>query len=121
MLRIADALPETIVVLDEAYLEFADAPSLAAEAARRPNLVVLRTLSKAFGLAGARVGCAIGEPELIALAARALPPYPLPSLSIAAALSRPVAGAAADPPGADRADQGGPRAACARCSPRRRW
>ncbi|MFL6857108.1 MAG: histidinol-phosphate transaminase [Allosphingosinicella sp.] len=87
VLRVADALTETIIVLDEAYLDFADAPSLAGEAARRPNLVVLKTLSKAFGLAGARVGAAIGEPETIAMAARALPPYPLPSLSIEAALS----------------------------------
>jgi histidinol-phosphate aminotransferase len=87
MLRVADALAETIIVLDEAYLDFADAPSLAAEAARRPNLVVLKTLSKAFGLAGARVGALIGAPELVAIAARALPPYPLPSLSIEAALA----------------------------------
>ncbi|MFL6861680.1 MAG: histidinol-phosphate transaminase [Allosphingosinicella sp.] len=87
VLRVADALTETIIVLDEAYLDFADAPSLAGEAARRPNLVILKTLSKAFGLAGARVGAAIGEPETIAMAARALPPYPLPSLSIEAALS----------------------------------
>jgi histidinol-phosphate aminotransferase len=85
ILRIADALPDLILVLDEAYIEFAEVESLAAEATRRPNLVVLRTLSKAFGLAGARIGAAIGNPELIALAARALPPYPLPSLSIAAA------------------------------------
>jgi len=85
VLRIADALPETIIVLDEAYLEFAEVESLAPEATRRPNLVVLRTLSKAFGLAGARVGAAIGNAELIALAARAMAPYPLPSLSIAAA------------------------------------
>ncbi|MDQ3478867.1 MAG: histidinol-phosphate transaminase [Pseudomonadota bacterium] len=86
VLAVADALPDTIVVLDEAYLDFSSTPSLAAEAARRPNLVVLKTLSKAFGLAGARVGCAIGNPELIAIAARALPPYPLPSLSIEAAV-----------------------------------
>jgi histidinol-phosphate aminotransferase len=87
VIAIADALPETIIVLDEAYLEFSDAPSLASAAARRDNLVVLRTLSKAYGLAGARIGCAIGDQALIALVARALPPYPLPSLSIAAALS----------------------------------
>jgi histidinol-phosphate aminotransferase/imidazoleglycerol-phosphate dehydratase/histidinol-phosphatase len=87
VLRVADALPDTIVVLDEAYIEFSDAESLAAEAARRDNLVVLRTLSKAYGLAGARIGCAIGTPELAALIARALPPYPLPSLSIRAALT----------------------------------
>ncbi|MDP9423130.1 MAG: histidinol-phosphate transaminase [Pseudomonadota bacterium] len=87
VLRVADALPETIVVADEAYLDFAATPSLAAEAAKRPNLVVLKTLSKAFGLAGARIGCAIGEAGLIAIAARALPPYPLPSLSIEAAMA----------------------------------
>jgi histidinol-phosphate aminotransferase len=87
VLRVCDALPDTIVVLDEAYIEFADQPSLAAEAARRPNLVVLRTLSKAYGLAGARIGAVIGTPELIALVARAAPPYPLPTLSIQAALS----------------------------------
>lgn len=87
ILRIAEALDEMILVLDEAYIEFADVESLTAEAARRPNLVVLRTLSKAFGLAGARVGAAVGQPELIALAARALAPYPLPSPSIAAALA----------------------------------
>jgi len=87
LLKVADALPQTIVVVDEAYLDFASTPSVVDEAVRRPNLVVLKTLSKAFGLAGARIGCAIGEPELIAIAARALPPYPLPSLSIEAAMS----------------------------------
>lgn len=87
IIQVADALPETIVVADEAYLEFSETPSLAAEATKRPNLVVLKTLSKAFGLAGARIGCAIGCPELIAVAARALPPYPLPSPCVDAALS----------------------------------
>src|SRR5207237_4643545 len=87
ILQVADALPNTIVVADEAYLDFSATPSLAAEASSRPNLVVLKTLSKAYGLAGARVGCAIGDPELIALAARALPPYPLPTLSIEAAMA----------------------------------
>jgi histidinol-phosphate aminotransferase/imidazoleglycerol-phosphate dehydratase/histidinol-phosphatase len=87
ILKVADALPETIIVADEAYLDFSATPSLSADAARRPNLVVLKTLSKAYGLAGARVGCAIGDPELIAMAARTLPPYPLPSLSIEAAMA----------------------------------
>jgi histidinol-phosphate aminotransferase/imidazoleglycerol-phosphate dehydratase/histidinol-phosphatase len=87
ILRVADALPETIIVLDEAYIEFSELESLAAEAARRDNLVILRTLSKAYGLAGARIGCAIADPVLIELAARALPPYPLPTLSIQAALT----------------------------------
>ena len=86
-LKVADALPETLIVLDEAYLEFSETPSLASEAALRQNLVVLKTLSKAYGIAGARVGALIGNSELIAIAARALPPYPLPSLSIEAALA----------------------------------
>jgi histidinol-phosphate aminotransferase/imidazoleglycerol-phosphate dehydratase/histidinol-phosphatase len=87
VLRIAEALPNTIVVLDEAYIEFSELESLAGEASTRENLVILRTLSKAYGLAGARVGCAIGTAELIELIARALPPYPLPTLSIQAALA----------------------------------
>ena len=87
LLQVADTLSDTIIVIDEAYLDFASTPSLAAESAKRPNLVVLKTLSKAYGLAGARIGCAIGEPELIAIAARALAPYPLPTLSIEAAMA----------------------------------
>jgi len=87
VLRVADALTDTIVVLDEAYIEFSELESLAAVAAERENLVILRTLSKAYGLAGARVGCAIGNPELISLISRALPPYPMPTLSIKAALT----------------------------------
>src|SRR5207244_8437326 len=87
ILQVAEALPDTIIVADEAYLDFSATPSLSADALRRANLVVLKTLSKAYGLAGARVGCAIGDPELIAIAGRALPPYPLPTLSIEAAMA----------------------------------
>ena len=83
--RIAVALPDTIVVADEAYAEFSDAVDLAGEA--DGNLVVLRTLSKAYGLAGARIGCAIGSASLVDLLSRASPPYPLPGPSIAAALA----------------------------------
>ncbi|MGS1018277.1 histidinol-phosphate transaminase [Allosphingosinicella humi] len=87
VLKVADALPNTVIVLDEAYLEFSETPSLAEEATRRENLVVIKTLSKAYGLAGARVGAAIGNAELIGLISRALPPYPLPTLAIQAALA----------------------------------
>ncbi len=86
ILRIADALPNTMILADEAYLEFSDTPSLAAEAVARANLLVLKTLSKAFALAGARVGGLVGPAETLELVARALPPYPLPTPSIAAAL-----------------------------------
>ena len=82
---VAEALPETLVLVDEAYVDFADADSVAALAGEVPNLLVLRTLSKAYGLAGARVGCLIGDAGVLEMAGRALPPYPLPGPSIAAA------------------------------------
>ena len=82
---IAEALPDTLVLVDEAYVEFSDTDSIAPLAGEIPNLVVLRTLSKAHGLAGARVGCLIGDPEILEMAARALPPYPLPGPTIVAA------------------------------------
>ncbi|MDP9162634.1 MAG: histidinol-phosphate transaminase, partial [Pseudomonadota bacterium] len=84
VLAIAAALPDTLVVADEAYIEFADTTSQVPVVGG--NLLILRTLSKAYGLAGARVGCLIADPEIIALTSRASPPYPLPSLSIAATL-----------------------------------
>lgn len=86
ILRIADALPDVMILADEAYLEFSDTPSIAGEALRRPNLLVLKTLSKAFALAGARIGGLIGPTDTLEIIARALPPYPLPTLSINAAL-----------------------------------
>ena len=84
VLAIAAALPDTLVVADEAYIEFADTPSLVPQVGG--NLLILRTLSKAYGLAGARIGCLIADPEIIEVTSRASPPYPLPSLSIAATL-----------------------------------
>jgi histidinol-phosphate aminotransferase/imidazoleglycerol-phosphate dehydratase/histidinol-phosphatase len=86
VLKVADALPDTLVLVDEAYLEFSTTRSLVDEAVRRSNLLVLKTLSKAFGLAGARVGGLVGPAETLDVIARALPPYPLPTLSINAAL-----------------------------------
>ncbi len=86
ILAIADALPDVMILADEAYLEFSSTPSLAAEAIARPNLLVLKTLSKAFALAGARVGGLVGPTETLDIVARALPPYPLPTPCIAAAL-----------------------------------
>jgi histidinol-phosphate aminotransferase len=68
-----------LVVVDEAYVEFADAPSLVARVGEVRNLVVLRTLSKAHALAGARIGCAIGDPDVIAALRRCQAPYPVPA------------------------------------------
>lgn len=75
-----------IVAIDEAYIEFSGARSFVAELPRFPNLVVLRTLSKAFALAGARCGALIGDPGVVEFLRRLIPPYALPSPSIEAAL-----------------------------------
>jgi len=74
-----------LVVVDEAYGEFAETPSAVTLRAEHDNLVVLRTLSKAYALAGARVGVLIGDAELVSLLRGVLPPYPLPTLSVEAA------------------------------------
>jgi histidinol-phosphate aminotransferase len=85
-----------LLVVDEAYGEFAGGPSAAARLAEWPHLVVLRTLSKAHALAGARLGAAIAHPALIELLGRILPPFALaqPSLEAAAAQLAPRALAA---------------------------
>jgi len=75
---------KALVVVDEAYIEFSGTQSLAASLHRFPNLVVLRTLSKAFGLAGARVGSLIADPAIVALLSKVIPPYSIPQLTIEA-------------------------------------
>jgi histidinol-phosphate aminotransferase len=75
-----------LVVVDEAYIEFSGADSLTQWLGRFPNLVVLRTLSKAYGLAGARVGSLLAAPEIVALLAKVIPPYSIPQLTIEAVL-----------------------------------
>lgn len=76
-----------VVVVDEAYVDFSGQPSLAAEIPAHPNLVILRTLSKAFGLAGARVGTTIADPAVIAVLQKVIAPYPVPTPVLTAALA----------------------------------
>jgi histidinol-phosphate aminotransferase len=76
-----------LVVVDEAYIEFSGDVSLAGALATYPNLVVLRTLSKAFGLAGARVGSLIASAPIIQLLGKVIPPYSIPQLTIEAVLA----------------------------------
>ncbi|GHC68497.1 aminotransferase class I/II-fold pyridoxal phosphate-dependent enzyme [Streptomyces flavofungini] len=64
-----------IVVIDEAYVEFSENPSYAALVARHDNLIVLRTLSKAWGLAGARCGVALAQPGIIEALRRLQVPF----------------------------------------------
>ena len=74
-----------ILVLDEAYADFAATPSACPLVNTHPRLVVLQTLSKAFGLAGARIGFACGDPRLIQLLNNIKAPYNLNKLSSALA------------------------------------
>ncbi|HWC73077.1 MAG TPA: aminotransferase class I/II-fold pyridoxal phosphate-dependent enzyme [Gemmatimonadales bacterium] len=83
--RIAAAAPGAVVLLDHAYVEYAD-EDLTADALDLPNVVVTRTLSKAWGLAGCRVGYALANPEIIAVLRAAGGPYPVAGLSIAVAM-----------------------------------
>ncbi|MBC7446496.1 MAG: histidinol-phosphate transaminase [Hymenobacteraceae bacterium] len=86
-----------LVVLDEAYHEFATTPSWTTRLAEFPNLVVLQTLSKAWGLAGLRVGVLYAAPALVALLAKLKPPYNVSGVSqelAARALADPAAAAA---------------------------
>jgi len=86
--RIARALAQrALVVVDEAYIEFADAPSAVTLLPKHGNLAVLRTLSKAYALASARVGALVAADEVIDLLRRIQAPYPLPAPSVAAALA----------------------------------
>jgi len=77
---------KAMVVVDEAYMDFSSAPSLTPLLDRYPNLVLLRTLSKAYALAALRLGVLLGHEDLIDLTRRLLPPYPLPAPAIEAAL-----------------------------------
>ena len=64
-----------VVVVDEAYIHFADAESFTKELERLPNLVVLQTFSKAWAMAGLRVGLAFASKQIIELMNRVKPPY----------------------------------------------
>jgi histidinol-phosphate aminotransferase len=86
---LARAEPETIVVVDEAYVEYG-ARSAAPWVDEQPNLVVVRTLSKAFGLAALRVGFALAHPDTAALLTERRAPAPIsgPAAAIGAAALR---------------------------------
>lgn len=70
-----------LVVLDEAYIDFAPGESLLPELDRYPNLVVVQTFSKGWGLAGARLGAAFAAPEIVRILNRIRPPYNINALT----------------------------------------
>lgn len=90
--RFLDRVPaDVLVALDEAYYEYlrisGDHPDGVELARTRPNVVVLRTFSKAYGLAGLRVGYAVGDPEVIAALLKVHIPFSVSRLAQAAAMA----------------------------------
>lgn len=85
VLEVTDSLEDSLVLVDEAYVDFADY-SLSQEATKRDNVMVLRTLSKAFGLAGARVGYMAANEKFTKIFRSTIQsPYPISVLSLAIA------------------------------------
>lgn len=79
---------KAIVVVDEAYIEFSDSPSVLSMLDSFDNLVVLRTLSKAFGLAAVRCGVLFANPALVSWLGKIIAPYPIPEPSVKAVINR---------------------------------
>jgi histidinol-phosphate aminotransferase len=75
-----------IVIVDEAYIDFAPGKSLIDKLENYPNLVILQTLSKAWGMAGIRLGIGFASQEIVEILNRIKPPYNVNSLSQAKAL-----------------------------------
>ncbi|AQS36487.1 histidinol phosphate aminotransferase apoenzyme [Shewanella psychrophila] len=76
--QVINQLPDSLVVVDEAYIEFCPDYSVADLIKKYDNLVVLRTLSKAFALAGARCGFMLSNPSICEMVMRVIAPYPVP-------------------------------------------
>ncbi len=72
--KVLDAF-DGIVIVDEAYIDFAGVPSYLQQLSERPNLVVLQTFSKAWGMAGIRLGMAFAQPEIIGIMNKVKYPY----------------------------------------------
>jgi histidinol-phosphate aminotransferase len=85
----ADSAAAGLIVVDEAYIDFAEQPErhTALHLARDGKVVLVRTLSKMFGLAGARVGFLIAPPEMVDTLRRIRPPFSVNALGQAAALA----------------------------------
>ncbi|MCX6216101.1 histidinol-phosphate transaminase [Spirosoma sp.] len=83
---ILDAAQQSLVIVDEAYIDFADVPSWTSELDNYPNLVVLQTFSKAWGLAALRLGMCFASEELIRIMNKIKPPYNISAPTQALAL-----------------------------------
>lgn len=70
-----------LIVIDEAYIDFSSSPSYIKDLGRYPNMVILQTFSKAWGLAGIRLGMAFASPEIISVMDRIKYPYNINTLT----------------------------------------
>lgn len=77
-----------LVVIDEAYIDFSDKESWLEELNDYPNLVITQTLSKAYGMAGIRLGIIYGSKEIIAILNKIKPPYNINLLTQSKAIER---------------------------------
>jgi histidinol-phosphate aminotransferase len=77
-----------IVLVDEAYIDFADEKSLKDSIDRYPNLIVMQTFSKAFGLASVRVGMAFANPSIIHYFNKMKPPYNISTINQKAVMNK---------------------------------
>jgi histidinol-phosphate aminotransferase len=88
--RVRKASPDTVILIDEAYHDYVGDPSYHTAvplALETPNVLVTRTFSKAYGMAGMRVGYGIGRPDTMSKIARLKMPYNVSVLGIAAAIA----------------------------------
>ena len=81
VIKIVEALEDTLVIVDEAYMEFADGASVLDLVEQYPNMMVLKTLSKAFGLAAVRLGFAVSNKTLANALKAAKSPYNVNTMS----------------------------------------
>jgi histidinol-phosphate aminotransferase len=79
--KLLAGFPKTLIVIDEAYIEFSDYGSLSSLISEYPNIAILRTLSKAVGLAGLRVGYLLAGKEIIEACNKVKLPYNLSSVT----------------------------------------
>ncbi len=91
LLAFADQIPaHVLLVMDEAYIEFLDEAAdfiAGIRAGQRPNILLMRTFSKIFGLAGLRIGYGIAQPELITALEKIRQPFNINSIAQAGALA----------------------------------
>ena len=77
-----------IVVIDEAYIDFSEKPSFIRLVSKYPNLILMQTFSKAFGLAAVRVGMAFSDPQIVKFFNKMKPPYNISTINQRAALKK---------------------------------